>query len=258
MRTATFVERTEWRAVPLKVDFDLPSGLLVFSTMSAPNQNRNLFLWLLAGAGAVALAWLMDNRVDATLDVAGKPSLQRLAWWCSEVGEGWAVAVWGILSAAILFQLKRPDVAGKIFFVTATSEMAGLVAVIVRAFVGRARPNAHVPQGVYGLWHDGHWIVGRYDFSAFPSGHSAVAAGLASSAWLFNRQWGTVAAVYALAVMWSRIAQGSHHLSDVAASIVIAIPIAVLMKRYFASANQMYFEKMGDRKAAGTTLARKF
>ena len=129
--------------------------------MSAPNQNRNLFLWLLAGAGAVALALLMDNRVDAALDVAGKPSLQRLAWWCSEAGEGWAVAVWGILSAAILFQLKRPDVTGKIFFVTATSEMAGLAAIIIRAFVGRARPNAHVPQGVYGLWHDGHWLVGR-------------------------------------------------------------------------------------------------
>lgn len=226
--------------------------------MSASNAKRNCLLWLLAGAAAVALAWLLDNRVDAALDVAGRPSLQKLAWWCSEAGEGWAVAIWGILSAVVLLLLKRPDVAAKIFFAAVTSEIAGLASIIVRAFVGRARPNAPVPQGIYGVWHDGHWIVGRYDFSSFPSGHSAVAVGLAAAAWQFNRQWGMVAAVYAVAVMWSRIAQGSHHLSDVMASIVIAIPVAVLMKRYFASANEIHFEKLGDKTASGKSIARKF
>jgi membrane-associated phospholipid phosphatase len=215
-------------------------------------------LWLLGGAAAIALAWLLDVRVDAALSVAGRPALQKLAWWCSEAGEGWAVAAWGFLSAAIFFQLKRPDVAGKIFFVAATSEVAGLVSVILRGLVGRARPNALVPPGIYGLWHDGHWIVGRYDFSAFPSGHSAVAAGLAAAAWLFSPRWGKVAAVYALGVVWSRVAQGSHHLSDVVASIVIAIPIAVLMNTYFAPANEMFFEKLGDKTTAGKSVARKF
>jgi membrane-associated phospholipid phosphatase len=226
--------------------------------MSAPNKKRNFLFWLLAGVAAVALAWQLDGTVDAALDAAGKPSLQKLAWWCSQTGEGWAVALWGILSAAIFFLMKRPEVAAKIFFVTLTSEIAGLVSIIVRAFAGRARPNARVPQGVYGVWHDSHWIVGQYDFSSFPSGHSAVAVGLAASAWLFSPRWGAVAAVYAVAVMWSRIAQESHHLSDVVASTVLAIPIAVLMKKYFATANGIFFEKLADKKAAVNPASGKF
>jgi membrane-associated phospholipid phosphatase len=226
--------------------------------MTAPNAKRNLFVWLLAGVAAVALAWQLDGKVDAALDVAGKPSLQRLAWWFSKIGEGEIVAVWGIFCAVIFFLMKRPDVAAKIFFVALTSEIAGLVSIIVRACVGRTRPNAHVPQGIYGLWHDGHWIIGKYEFSSFPSGHSAVAVGLAAAAWLFNPRWGAVAAVYAVAVMWSRIAQESHHLSDVTASIVVAIPIALLLKKYFAPANEIFFEKLADKKFAEKPASRKF
>jgi membrane-associated phospholipid phosphatase len=226
--------------------------------MSATNAKRNLFLWILAGVAAIALAWQLDGKVDAALDAAGKPALQKLAWWFSKIGEGEIVALWGILCAVIFFLMKRSDVAAKIFFVALTSEIAGLVSIILRAFVGRTRPNAHAPQGIYGLWHDGHWIVGKYEFSSFPSGHSAVAVGLAAAAWLFNPRWGAVAAVYAVAVMWSRIAQGSHHLSDVIASIVLAIPIAVLMKKYFASSNEIFFEKLAGKKSDGKSLARKF
>jgi len=208
--------------------------------MSAPNSRRNLLLWLLFGAGAVTFAWQLDGKVDAALLVAGKPSLQKLARWCSEAGEGWAVAIWGILCAAIFFLMKRPETAAKIFFTAVTAEIAGLVSIIIRAFVGRARPNAHVPQGIYGVWHDGHWIIGKYDFSSFPSGHSAVAA------------------VYALAVMWSRIAQGVHHLSDVTASIVLAVPVAMLMKKHFAWANGMFFEKLACKSPAGKPPSSKF
>jgi membrane-associated phospholipid phosphatase len=226
--------------------------------MFAPNEKRHPLFWLLAGVATVALAWQLDGRVDAALDVAGKPALQKLAWWCSKLGEGWAVAIWGIVCAAIFFLMKRPEITAKIFFVAVTSEIAGLVAIILRAFVGRARPDAKVPQGVYGMWHDGHWIAGKYDFSSFPSGHAAVAAGLAAAAWLFNPRWGLVAAVYAVAVIWSRIAQESHHLSDVTASIVLAIPIAVLMKKHFAAANEIYFEKLGDKKSAGNPSSIRF
>jgi len=215
--------------------------------MSAPNEKRKFLFWLLAGVAAIALAWQLDGKVDAALDVTTLPVWHRVAQWCSKIGEGWVVALWGIFSAVIFFLMKRPDVAAKIFFVALTSEIAGLASIIVRALVGRTRPNAHAPQGIYGVWHDGHWIIGKYEFSSFPSGHSAVAVGLAAAAWLFNPRWGAVAAVYAIAVMWSRIAQESHHLSDVTASIVLAIPIAVLMKKYFASSNEIFFEKLAEK-----------
>ncbi len=181
---------------------------------------------------AIALAWLLENRVDAALVVSPKSDLHEFAWWCSKLGEGWVAAVWGIFFAVILLLVNRPQLAAKIFFVVLTSELTGLAATILRIVAGRTRPSNHaVPQGFYGVWHDGHWIIGNPAFSSFPSGHAASAVGLTAAAWLFHRGWGALAAVYALAVMWSRIALEWHHLSDVVASTVLAIPLALLLKK---------------------------
>ncbi|HEV2453062.1 MAG TPA: phosphatase PAP2 family protein, partial [Verrucomicrobiae bacterium] len=125
----------------------------------------------------------------------------------------------------------RPAVAAKIVFVVLTCEFTGLVALILRIFIGRARPLADVPQGIYGVWYHGHWIIGKYEFSSLPSGHSATAVGLAAAAWIVDKRWGAVAVVYALLVMWSRVALQCHHLSDVVASAVLSIPLAVLCKK---------------------------
>ena len=189
-----------------------------------------MLLWLLAGGVILAVAWLLDARVDAALDATRNPALKNLAWWCSKIGEGWVPAVAGILFAILFVLLKRLGVAAKIFFAVLTCELTGLTATILRVLFGRTRPLAHVPQGFYGVWHDGHWIIGKFEFSAFPSGHAATAAGLAAAAWLVHRGWGMVAMIYAAAVMWSRIALQCHHLSDVAASTLLSIPLAIMLK----------------------------
>ena len=190
-------------------------------------------LWLLAGVAAVALAWPFDIRVDAALDVGPSFSAgRRLAWWCSKIGEGWVIAVAGISLSAICLMVNRPVTAARIVFVVLTAEFTGLVATFLRVLFGRTRPNyTDVPQGFYGVWHAGHWIIGNSKFSAFPSGHVATVVGLTTATWLLHRGWGAVAAVYALAVMWSRIALQSHHLSDVVASTMLAIPLAVLLEQ---------------------------
>lgn len=193
-------------------------------------SHRRFYFWLLAGAAAVALLWPLDNRVDAALDVTHNPALHQLAWWCSKIGEGWVVAVAGIFLSVLCVFLDLPRTAANVFFAGLTSSLIGLAATILRVLFGRTRPIAHTPQGFYGVWHDGHWIIGKFEFSSFPSGHAATAVGLAAAAWLLHRGWGAVAAVYALAVMWSRIALQCHHLSDVLASSVLGIALAVLLK----------------------------
>jgi len=200
--------------------------------MSLPQKPLvNGLVWLLAGAMAVALAWPLDHSVDAALDASRNHPLHQLAWWCSKLGEGWVPAAAGIFLAMVFMLLNRPAVAARIFFVLLTCELTGLAGLILRILFGRTRPLAHAAQGFYGVWHDGHWIIGKYEFSSFPSGHAATAVGLAGAAWLVHRGWGAVAAVYALAVMWSRIALECHHLSDVVASTALAIPLAILAKR---------------------------
>jgi membrane-associated phospholipid phosphatase len=203
---------------------------------------QNSLFWLLAGAVLVALAWPFDNRVDAVLDVTNKPWWHQIAWWCSKIGEGWVVGAAGIFCAVFFLLMNRPQIAAGIFFAALTSELTGLAATILRVLLGRTRPSTHdVPPGFYGVWHQGHWIVGQFKFSAFPSGHAATAVGLAAAVWLIHRGWGAVAAVYALAVMWSRIALQCHHLSDVAASAVLAVPLAMLSKRFLAPSVEFQF-----------------
>ncbi len=210
-----------------------------------PKSSLNFWLWLLAGVAVVVGAFFLDDRVSPALDVTKNPSLNNFAWWCSKLGEGQIVGGVGILFAGIYFFLNRPRVAAEIFFVAGASLLIGLTGTILRVLVGRTRPGIHgpdgVPPGFYGVWHDGHWIIGKAAFSAFPSGHASVAVGLAAAAWLVHRGWGMVAVIYALAVMWSRVALQWHHFSDVLASAVLAIPLAVLLKKFLATSVEFQF-----------------
>ncbi len=203
---------------------------------------RRFYFWLLAGAAAVALLWPLDNRVDAALDVTHNPTLHNLAWWCSKIGEGWVVAVWAIVFAGLFVCVDLPRWAANVFFAGMTSLLAGLACIILRVLCGRTRPMAHDgPPGFYGFWYHGHFIAGKFEFSSFPSGHAATAVGLAAAVWLLHRGWGTVAVVYAVAVMWSRIALQDHHLSDVLASTVLGIAMAVVLKPLFLPSVEFQF-----------------
>ena len=204
--------------------------------------------WLIVAVAVIATGFLLDARADAALDATNNPGLKNFAWWCSKLGEGEIVGGAGIIFAAIYFFLNRPRVAAQIFSVMGSALLIGLSGTILRVLVGRTRPEAHGPQGVppgfYGVWHDGAWIIGKAAFSAFPSGHAAVAAGLAVAACLVHRGWGAVAWIYALAVMWSRVALQWHHLSDVLASAMLAIPLAWLIKKFLAPTVEFHFDNL--------------
>ena len=106
-------------------------------------SRRRFYFWLLAGVGIVALLWPLDNRVDAALDVTRNPALHHFAWWCSKIGEGWVIAVWALVFAALFVFMDRPRWAANVFFAGMTSLLAGLACVILRLLFGRARPMAH-------------------------------------------------------------------------------------------------------------------
>ena len=215
--------------------------------MKMTRKRKTIAFWLLAGAAAVAGAFFLDQRVDAALDVTNHPAANHFAWWCSKLGEGQIVGGAGVFLSAMFLVLRRTRVAADIFFVTAASLLIGLAGTIVRILVGRTRPELHGPpgvaQGFYGVWHDGHWIIGKAAFSAFPSGHAALAVGLAASVWLLHRGWGLVAAIYALAVMWSRVALQWHHLSDVVASAVLAVALALVMRKFLRPTVEFQFDR---------------
>jgi membrane-associated phospholipid phosphatase len=216
-----------------------------------PSRKFPWLIWLIAGAIVIALGFALDDRAQAALDVLGNPGLKGFAWWLSKSAEGEIIGGIGFLLAVIFFLLRQPRVAGKILFVFASALLIGLVGTILRVLAGRTRPGIHAPEdvapGFYGVWHDGHFILGQAAFSAFPSGHAAVAAGLAAAAMLTNRSWGVVAWFYAFAVMWSRVALQWHHLSDVLASAVLAWPLAWALKKHLAPTIEWHCENFSRR-----------
>jgi len=180
-------------------------------------------LWLALSIFLLCLAFLVDAPVARIFTVVSPSFWRQLALYASKAGEGWVVGVTGIVVSLTLFLLRRHTASRRVFLVALTGLLTGAAATILRSLLGRTRPDSHEMQGFYGVWHDSHWIIGKYEFGAFPSGHAATVIGLAAAAWLIDRRFGALAACYALLVSWSRIALGCHHFSDAVASGILGI-----------------------------------
>jgi membrane-associated phospholipid phosphatase len=112
----------------------------------------------------------------------------------------------------------------------------GLAANVVRLLTGRTRPSAAIAPGWYGLWNHGVWIAGKYEYSSFPSAHTAVAIACVVPLWLLTPgRWRMPVAVpatmIALCIAASRILLNAHHLSDVLASVWLGSLIGYLVCR---------------------------
>jgi membrane-associated phospholipid phosphatase len=171
----------------------------------------------------LALSFVLDAPVERLLTLSGPSDWTRLVGLVSRTGEGWVVAVLGIVGCLFLFWRRRFDAGGGVFLIALTGLLTGAAATVIRSLLGRTRPSSHEVQGFYGIWHDSHWIIGKYEFGAFPSGHAATVIGVAAAAWLIDRRLGLLASVYALVVTWSRVALGCHHFSDAVAAAILGI-----------------------------------
>jgi len=186
---------------------------------------------LIASAAALAVAFLLDGPIDAALQVHSHGTLRAFARWLTVWGDWWGVGLAGLALFAVFFFMGRLKHAQSVLVVTCAGLATGLAATALRNVIGRARPNSAAAQGFYGPWHDGHWIVGKYEFASFPSGHAAVLIGLTVAAWSVNRPAGVLMGVFAALVSWSRVAQSSHHISDIVASAILACWLAPCLTR---------------------------
>lgn len=179
--------------------------------------------WLALSILLLCAAFLIDEPVARIFTLQSSTFWKHLAAYSSKAGEGWVVAVAGAVLSLALFLLRRFAASRLVFLVAFTGLLTGAAATIIRSLLGRTRPSSHELQGFYGVWHDSHWIIGKYEFGAFPSGHAATVIGLAAAAWLIDRRFGMLAAIYAILVSWSRIALGCHHFSDAVAAAILGI-----------------------------------
>ena len=107
--------------------------------------------------------------------------------------------------------------------------LAGAVTNSVRLLSGRARPNNHeVPPGWYGLWYEGQWLLGKYKFHSFPSGHTATAFAFFGVIGFAYRRWAWSFLAVAGVIGWSRLYINAHFFSDVLVGLVLGLFFAQL------------------------------
>ena len=200
--------------------------------MSFNKANVSRVRWLIfiiAGLLAVAGSFALDEVVDGWAYRPTHDTAWQVAFELSKYGDWPPVLLAGMGVAAGLAFGRKFTWARLLLLVLVAGLLTGLAATVIRSTTGRTRPLAKAPQGFYGLRHDGHWIVGKYEFASFPSGHTAVWAGLAGAAWFRQRRLALGFLVVAVVVAWARLALGCHHLSDVMASIFWGLAVGPWM-----------------------------
>lgn len=194
-----------------------------------------LLLRIVMGVGIILAAFTLDNPVQEEILLPPAHSQftteqtvfeQTLASGLSKYGDWPYLLLYGVVGLAVLCLLRRYHASRILALILVAGMLAGLSSTIIRSTVGRTRPLSHYPQGFYGPRYESHWIMGKYEFGSFPSGHTATAMGLAAAIWLFNRRWALIFGTFAVAIAWSRIVLGCHHFSDVVAATVWAFLVA--------------------------------
>jgi membrane-associated phospholipid phosphatase len=199
-------------------------------------RTRRAVVWgvvlavVLAGLTTVAFffdaptrQWILAEQ-QVVIEETGKK------WHRSEEGRFWSAVSkygdWpqlmlggGVLLAAAIWR-RRQDWTKVIIAAMLASTLAGILANASRLTTGRVRPRDEVKHGAgfHGPWHNGRLTIGDPGFNSFPSGHTATAIGFAAPFLLAKPLLGIPVMVIALAIGWSRMQLGAHHLSDVVLS----------------------------------------
>lgn len=102
--------------------------------------------------------------------------------------------------------------------------------------VGRIRP--------YDLNPDFTLLVDRLHDYSFPSGHTLASFEAATAIFLYKKQLGIAALVLAALIAFSRLYLYVHYPTDVLASIILGVGIAILS---FHSINKLYEKKLAKK-----------
>ncbi len=192
------------------------------------------WLWVALGTGLFLLgAFALDQPIERRVV---DPS-SSVGNWLAEAFSETARGHWPLGVAALVWVIgwwrRTRDWQRVALILLLSTALAGVSAVAIRSVTGRTRPGNPEAEGWFGPYHNGKWLIGRYAYNSFPSGHVATAAGFAFALTLTCPRFGWVALAWLLAVGWSRVQSQSHHFSDVCAAICLGGWCALAVWRLF-------------------------
>jgi len=183
--------------------------------------------------GLIITAFVYDRPVrDAIVaSQAGRSwneSAEKHFWsQVSRNGDWPQLMIVGGLALFLAIWIKRRDWVQVIAAALIASTLSGALINVSRLTTGRVRPNNEAEHGVgfHGPWHEGRLTIGNHGLNAFPSGHTATAVGFAAPFLFAKPILGVFVLLCALAIAWSRMQLGAHHLSDVVAATLISLAV---------------------------------
>jgi len=217
-------------------------------------KSRRRYRRLLARIILVALvtlppAFLVD--AEATILLKAAPAgVLRILSTIGEWGDWPCLFCGGLVLFVVAAATRRLRMKRVVLCMLLASCVGGLVTNGVKVVAGRTRPSFQaVPQGFYGPRLDGEWTFRNRGFASFPSSHSSTSAAFLGVLFFVRGWWPLVAALLLPLVPLARISTRSHHLSDVAAGIVIGVLSAGLVWYHLYPRLRVGAEKILRRRA---------
>jgi membrane-associated phospholipid phosphatase len=194
----------------------------------------------------LALALLLMSRwIDVPLTLAIEqhvsPGIDKVFHTIGKLGNrGGYIAVTALLVYAIaLTGLRRgwacplragfDRIARGAVLVVSTMAVGGLITLVLKKVVARARPEVLLEDGWYGLVAP---FTRGNDFNSFPSSHTLTAFAVAAAIGEIAPRWRVPALLVAALVAISRLINRDHFLSDVTAAAAIGILVAHYLAPY--------------------------
>jgi membrane-associated phospholipid phosphatase len=190
-------------------------------------------VWFFVLIVAALVGFLLDPIILQAAAEHSNKSLRNFAGLLSKIGDWPELMIFGLVVLFLVRNNRRLVNAVLCMMIAAT--LAGAAVNSIRLLSGRARPNnTEVVPGWYGVWHDGKWLLDKYKYHSFPSGHTGSAVAFFGVLGFAFRRWYWAFLLIGLAIGWSRICLNAHYFSDVLVGAVIGL--------YFA---QFTWERIG-------------
>ncbi|CAB3743877.1 phosphatase PAP2 family protein [Achromobacter sp. SIMBA_011] len=197
--------------------------------------------WLLAGLGVALVAAVCALWVDLPLAIWIRQSVSdgvnTSFEWIGEMGEsgryiGVALAFYIVGLVGLARGWRNPvrmsyaSMARGSLLMLSTMAVGGLVVLVLKRLVARARPELFFEKGIYGL---GESFSRANQFNSFPSSHTYAAFAVAVTLGILAPRWRWAFLSLAALVAASRLVNLDHYLSDVLTAAAIAIAVGHLL-----------------------------
>ena len=177
------------------------------------------------------LSLIVDIQVARLMDLNPIPKGIGRILRFSEIGghgTGAAMVLIGVIACS-QFRGRRSEERMRALRLIAGTYLGGLIVDLFKLIIPRVRPGKAILENANGFFDTfGHQLLdagihGRSAVMSFPSGHAAVAAGLAASLWWYLPTGRPAFVALAILASLQRVATNNHNVSDICIGVALGL-----------------------------------